>query len=278
MRGGSAALGVERPAGPLLRQRADIAAPGVAILSASITRSRPAADLEVAIPAFNEHSRLPRTLRRTVEFLAEQPYSSRVVIVDNGSSDDTVAAARAIALSTDPRVPVDVVGCARPGKGAAVRRALLSSRSRYVGFFDADLATPVETLAAAMAALDDGAAAAIASRHHPDSELAQRQPLTRRVGGAAFRALSRGLVPGIRDTQCGFKFFQREAVTAALVQCRTTGFSFDVELLWRLYADGGRIVELPVVWTDDEQSTFRPLQDGVASFGALLQVQKLRQS
>ena len=251
---------------------------GQAPLVVSTPRVRRAADLEIAIPAFNERDRLPRTLHSTIEFLAEQPWSSAVVVVDNGSSDDTVATARAIAAAADPRVPIAVVGCARPGKGAAVRRALLSSRSRYVGFFDADLATPVETLVAAMAALEGGAVAAIGSRHHPAARMVNPQPLGRRVGGAAFRAMSRAVVPGVLDTQCGFKFFQRRAVTAALVQCRTTGFAFDVELLSRLQGAGGRIVEIPVEWTDDARSTFSPLRDGAASFGALRQISRMVQS
>ena len=71
------------------------------------------------------------------------------------------------------------------------------------------------------------------------------------------------LVSGVRDTQCGFKFFDRDAVSRALAQCRTTGFAFDVELLRRIQADGGSIVEIPVAWTDDPRSTFRPIPDGV---------------
>lgn len=238
----------------------------------SHTRAR--ADLEVAIPAFNEASRLPQTLRQTVGFLRDQPWSSRVVVVDNGSSDDTAAVARALAQTSDPRVPVDVVGCARPGKGAAVRRALLSSRSRFVGFFDADLATPVDTLGEAMDRLERGAAAVIASRHTPGARFVQTEPAGRRLGGAAFRLMTRTLVQGVHDTQCGFKFFERHAVTDALVRCRMTGFAFDVELLRRLQEDGHEIVEIPVAWTHGGQSSFHPLRDGVASFGAVLQMQR----
>ena len=102
---------------------------------------RPAVDLEVVVPAYNEAERLPATVAATVDYLSAQPWESRIVVVDNGSSDGTAQVARALA---DPsaRVPVTVIGCARPGKGAAVRRGVLTSESRYVGFFDADLATP----------------------------------------------------------------------------------------------------------------------------------------
>ena len=234
---------------------------------------RSAVDLEIVVPAFNEAERLPATVAATVAYLSERPWTSRVVVVDNGSSDGTAEVTRSL---VDPagRVPVTVIGCARPGKGAAVRRGLLTSQSRFVGFFDADLATPVETLSAAMAALAGGAAAVVASRYAPGAELVRRQPLGRRVGGAVFRRVTRSLVDGVHDTQCGFKFFDRRAVSQALAQCRTTGFAFDVELLQRIQADGGSIVELPVCWTDDPRTTFRPLADGVASFSAVLQLRR----
>jgi hypothetical protein len=148
----------------------------------------------------------------------------------------------------------------------------MSSRSRYVGFFDADLATPVETLVAAMDRLQSGAAAVIGSRHCAGAEFAQVQPTGRRLGGAAFRLLTRNLVTGVHDTQCGFKFFEREAVMRALVACRSTGFAFDVELLRQLQRDGEEIVELPVCWSHADESSFRPWRDGVASFRAVLQM------
>jgi dolichyl-phosphate beta-glucosyltransferase len=235
---------------------------------------RPAAVLEVVIPALNEARRLPETLRRTVAFLRLQPWSARVLVVDNGSCDDTSGVARRLAQTLGGPVPVEVVGCARPGKGAAVRRGLLSSRSRYVGFFDADLATPVETLGAVMAQLRGGAAAVIGSRHAPGAMVLGAQPRLRRLGGSAFRRLVRTVVDGVHDTQCGFKFFERHAVMRALVQCQSSGFAFDVELLQHLKADGAAIVELPVSWTDQPQSTFHPLRDGPASFTAVLQMQR----
>ena len=234
---------------------------------------RPAVDLEVVVPAYNEAARLPATVAATVDYLSAQPWTSRLVVVDNGSSDDTAQVTRALA---DPsaRVPVNVIGCARPGKGAAVRRGVLTSESRFVGFFDADLATPVETLATAMDLLVEGAAAVVASRYAPGAALLRRQPLGRRVGGAVFRRMTHGVVEGVHDTQCGFKFFDRETVSRALAQCRTTGFAFDVELLRRIQADGGSIVEIPVAWTDDPRSTFRPIPDGIACFTALLALRR----
>ena len=229
-------------------------------------------DVDVVIPAYNESTRLPETLRETVRFLSGMPWRSRVLVVDNGSVDGTAGAAAEIAAEVGgaDRVAVDVIGCSRPGKGAAVRRGILAGRAPLVGFFDADLATPLDTLPAAIAALRGGAAAAIASRHVPGARFVETQPLTRRLGGHVFRTLSGALVSGVADTQCGFKFFQRPVVTAALVRTRTTGFAFDVELLHRIQRDGGEVVELPVAWTDRAGSTFHPIRDGIASYRAVL--------
>jgi dolichyl-phosphate beta-glucosyltransferase len=237
--------------------------------SRDVSGGTAAADLDVVIPAYNESARLPETLRETVRFLADVPWRSRVIVVDNGSVDGTAAAAAETA-PTAGRVTLDVIGCSRPGKGAAVRRGILAGRAPLVGFFDADLATPLETLPAAIAALRGGAAAAIASRHVVGASFVEAQPLTRRLGGQVFRTLSGALVSGVADTQCGFKFFQRPAVTAALVRTRTTGFAFDVELLHRIQRDGGEVVELPVAWTDRAGSTFHPVRDGIASYKAVL--------
>lgn len=235
---------------------------------------RSTVDLEVVIPAFNEAGRIPRTLRKTVDFLAEQTWTSRIVVVDNGSVDDTGYIVDRISRERGNPVPITLIGCSRRGKGAAVRRGLLSGTSKYTGFFDADLATPLETLVPAMEHLEQGAAAVIASRHAPGSTFVQPQQLGRRLGGTAFRVLTKSKVKGICDTQCGFKFFERDALTTAMVQCRSIGFAFDVELLLRLQQEDARIVELPVAWTDGAASTFRPLHDGFASFASVLQLQR----
>ncbi|MEJ2868905.1 glycosyltransferase [Actinomycetospora sp. OC33-EN08] len=241
--------------------------------------ARTPVDLEVIIPAYNESGRLPATLAAMTAFLSEQPWTSRIVVVDNGSVDDTAAGVlhvtgRACNVATGWCVEAVAIGCSQAGKGAAVIRGLRTSRSRVVGFTDADLSTPLETFLPVMGALDHGAAAAIASRHAPGASIATKQPLGRRLGGNAFRMLSRPLLPGIHDTQCGFKFFDREAVQSALWKCRSTGFAFDVELLRHIRDDGGHIEEVPVTWTDTTGSTLRPVRDGLAAFTAVAKLHR----
>lgn len=223
-------------------------------------------DLEVVVPACNESSRLPVTLAAMVAYLADRSWTSRVVVVDDGNYDDTAAVAHA--LSADG-VDVVAIGCTEAGKGASMLHGMRTSSSRFVGFTDADLSTPLTTLVPTVAALEAGAAAAIASRHAPGSAFAVPQPLGRRLGGQVFRTVARPPVPGVRDTRCGFTFFDRVRVQAAIGRCGDTGSAFDVELLRHIRNGGGRIVEIPVTWTDDPHSSLRPVRDGFAAIAAV---------
>ncbi len=234
---------------------------------------RPHVELEVVIPVLDEEQRLPATLARTVEHLAGQDYTSAVVVVDNGSVDATAEIVRR--ASRGSAVPLHLIGCATPGKGAAVRRGLTTGRSRYVGFMDADLATPIETLDRVVPLLRAGATAVIGSRHAAGAERVVLQGRVRRAGGEVFRAASRAVLPGVSDTQCGFKFFSGPVVRRVLADCRVDGFSFDVELLGRLQRGGQVIVEVPVLWTDRPGSTFSPLRHGWRSFTDTLRVRRL---
>src|SRR5208282_4303609 len=158
--------------------------------------------LEIVIPARDEARRLPSTLTRTARYLEVQPYSSSIVVVDNGSVDQT---SDLVARTWSDRVPVRLVGCAQPGKGAAVRRGFLTSRACFIGYMDADLATPIETLDVVLPLLDEFPVV-IGSRRISGAAFAKRQPAHRAVSGMVFRAMARRVLPGFTDTQCGFKF------------------------------------------------------------------------
>jgi dolichyl-phosphate beta-glucosyltransferase len=214
--------------------------------------------LEILIPARNEAQRLPRTLLRTIEYLETQPYSSSVVVIDNGSFDHTADLTSKI-WST--RVPVHLTGCARPGKGAAVRRGILTSRADYVGYMDADLATPIETLDVVMPLLGKNQAV-IGSRRMSGAVLAQRQPAHRALGGMVFRGLSQRILRELTDTQCGFKFFAGDLARTVAHQLTIDGFAFDVEMLHIISNMGVNITEVPVIWTDGKGSKLDAMRDG----------------
>ncbi len=220
---------------------------------------RPYVELEVIIPAYNEERRLAATLQFTLSYLKSQPYSSAVVVVDNGSVDYTAEIADRF---LDATLPVYVVGCAQPGKGSAVRRGLRTGSSRYVGYLDADGSTPIATLDTVHPLLERGAVCVVASRRASGGGFAVPQSRLRRTGSEGFRVLSKGLVRGVHDTQCGFKFFRGDVIREIAGDTFVDGFAFDLELLSRLQRAGQDVVEVPVTWTDAHGSTFRPVRHG----------------
>lgn len=215
-------------------------------------RGRRRVDLEVVVPAYNEEGRIGETLRALVAFLDGQPWSSAVIVVDNGSIDRT---AELVDRLGPARTAVHVIGCADQGKGAAVRRGVLTSRARWVGFADADLATPVDTLARVVPLLEAGHPVVIGSRRCPGAEYLTPQPLTRRVGSRLFRRLAGAITTGIADTQCGFKFFHADVARALFTRAGNDGFAFDVELVALAQLAGLSVTEVPVAWSDAAGST-----------------------
>ncbi len=227
------------------------------------------ADLEVVIPTLNEESRIGPVLRALVDFLEQQPWSSSVVLVDNGCTDRTLEVADAISSRT---VPVEVIGCRQRGKGAAVRRGILATTARHVGFCDADLSTPVQTIGPVMELMRSGHPVVIGSRRCTGAQYVNVQPLGRRVGGAVFRSVARSVAPSVKDTQCGFKFFHTHIAKALFAQSTAAGFAFDAEIVGRALAAGINVTEVPVMWTDAEGSSFRLLTDGYGAMRELLSV------
>ncbi|GAA4805679.1 glycosyltransferase [Nocardioides caeni] len=225
--------------------------------------------LQIVIPAFNEEARLPRTLRelrRHVVAHRGELGRVEVLVVDNASTDGTAEVARA---ADSTAMPVRVVRCQQRGKGAAVRAGLLASDAALVCFMDADGATAFDALERSWARVMGGADVVIASRGLAESTTTARHCKTRSRGAAAYRRLAHRMLPGISDTQCGFKLFRGDLVRSVVADLRTAGFSFDVELLVLLQAAGARIEELPVTWVDVPGSTFVPARHGASAFAEL---------
>jgi dolichyl-phosphate beta-glucosyltransferase len=208
--------------------------------------------LDVVIPARNEAGRLARGLADLSGVLAELPGAATIIVVDNASTDATAEIAR----RWSGPVPVRLLSCPRPGKGAAVRAGLLATTAPYVGFCDADMATGLDIIPDVLAMLGSGAQVVIGSRRHPESDVEIYGRPLRRVGAITFNRLSRDLTGGVADTQCGFKFFAGALGRAAAGELRTAGFAFDVELLVHCRRFGAAITEIPVTWRDMPGSTF----------------------
>ena len=181
---------------------------------------------------------------------------------DNGSVDRTAEVVDEVAERSPDNTALRLIGCARQGKGAAVRRGLLTSTARWRGFCDADLSTPPEVLTQVLGHLTQGAPVVIGSRRAPGASYAVPQPLVRRLGSSTFRMLTRPLVGGVADTQCGFKFFSGEAADQIFRRVTANGFAFDVEVLAVAHRLGMPVVEVPVRWTDQEGSSFHVWSHG----------------
>ncbi|MEU7109756.1 dolichyl-phosphate beta-glucosyltransferase [Streptomyces sp. NPDC046215] len=224
----------------------------------------PGTDLTVVVPAYEEEGRLAPTLAavrahlETLEAAPGRPATWELIVVDDGSTDGTADIAAA-AAADEPRVRV-LRTPANRGKGHAVRTGVLASHGRRVLVTDADLATPIEELDHLWQRMDEGAGAAIGSRALPGSRIDVRQHALREaLGRAGARLIRAAAVPGIRDTQCGFKLFDGDKVRAAFERSRLDGWSFDVEILRFFHAQGWEVTEVPVRWSHQAGSKVRPL-------------------
>ncbi|NLU75947.1 DUF2079 domain-containing protein [Streptomyces sp. HNM0575] len=216
-------------------------------------------DLSVVVPAYDEEHRLPPALDAICRYLRSSPArqaSWELIVVDDGSTDGTAAVVRA-AASADPRVrllaarrPPGGEGARHGGKGHALRTGVLAARGRRVLLTDADLATPIGELASLHERLDEGFAAAIGSRAHPGARIGTPQPPLRRLlGKAGNLAIRATLLPGVRDTQCGFKLFDGDCARAAFGRSRSDGWDIDVEILRMFRQAGLPVAEVPVRWS-----------------------------
>jgi len=217
--------------------------------------------LSVVIPAFNEELRLQPTLERLHAFLAPRPMSYELVVVDDGSTDGTVALVERLAHT----IPHLRVIATRPnrGKGHAVRVGMRAARGDVRVMCDADGSMPPEQLPRLLAPLVRGEVdIAIGSRYADGAQVAAAQPLYRRLWSRLCnRVVQRTLVPGIRDTQCGFKAFTADAADDLFARARVDGWAFDLEVLALARRRCYGIAEVAVEWSDDRRSRVNPLKD-----------------
>lgn len=227
--------------------------------------------LDIVIPALNEERRIGATIAAIDTALADIGLSARVIVVDNGSVDGTAATVQSI----DAGLPVDLISCAQRGKGAAVRAGIRHSSAEFVAYCDADLSTPPSYLGLAVDLLEGGMDVVLGSRRAVGAQYVVRQPMVRRTGSKVFRMLAAPVVGDITDTQCGFKVLRGDVARSVFSEMTLNGFAFDVELVARTRASRLNVVELPVQWSNDEETTFNVVSDGIRAFRDVVRVKRL---
>ncbi|MGE0549986.1 MAG: dolichyl-phosphate beta-glucosyltransferase [Kofleriaceae bacterium] len=218
-------------------------------------------DLSIVVPAYNEEQRILPTLDRLHVFLAAQPLRYEIIVVDDGSRDATCR----VVEQAMPRIPHLRLVRQSPnaGKGAAVRRGMLAARGQLRVMCDADCSMPPEQLPRLLAPIIAcRAEIAIGSRYADGAKTPVRQPLYRVLWSRLCNKLiQRSLVPGVRDTQCGFKAFTAEAARDLFRRATINGWAFDLEILALARRRGYAIEEVGVEWLDDNRSRINPLKD-----------------
>ena len=223
------------------------------------------------IPAYNESNRIRPTLDSILRHIEQQKWDAEILVVDDGSRDDTPDIIRDYARRYHEVRLVQNPG--NHGKGFSVRNGMLHANGDICLFTDADLSSPITEAHKLFEAIRAGADIAIGSRWLDPALQTERQPLYRQAFGRIFNLLLR-LFLGVhfKDTQCGFKAFRREAVGKIFPLQRIERWGFDPEILFLARRMGLRTVEVPVVWAHSEGTRLHPFRDGFRMFGDILQI------
>jgi len=226
--------------------------------------------LSIVIPAHNEEKRLPRTLEQVFAFLSTQAYTAEVLVIENGSQDRTLELAQQAAQSHPQLRVMHIEG---RGKGLAIRAGMLEARGDYRFFCDADLSMPIEEIVKFLPPQLEGFDLAIASREAPGA-VRYDEPAYRHWGGRVINLVIRILIlPGMNDTQAGFKCFRAGAADRLFRQQTLNGWSFDIELLYLARRAGMLIREVPIHWYYGADSKMQSaVRDAVKMVGDILRI------
>jgi len=231
----------------------------------------PTPALSVVVPCYNEEKRLPRTVEQIERYLGGKGTAYELILVDDGSTDGTRKIMDA-AANSNPRVRIQALPENR-GKGRALAEGVAAARGSAILVTDADLSTPIEELDKLQAELAKGAGVAIASRALKASRVEVAQPIYRVLMGKVFNLIVQVvLLPGIWDTQCGFKLFRADVAHDAFAKLTTDGFGYDPEVLYRAKQRGVRIAEVAVTWRNSAPTTVSPIKSSLDMFRHVLRI------
>ncbi len=227
--------------------------------------------ISIVVPAFNEERRIEKTVRAIFDYIVINHGLCEFIVVDDGSIDGTC---EIVGRLQREGLSIKLLRNGRNrGKGYAVRHGVAASTGDMVLVTDADLATPIEEMAKLVEGIRGGADIAIGSRGLRASQLIVRQPFYRELPGRLFNLLVRGaILPGIRDTQCGFKLFRGPLARKLFARATIDGFAFDIEVLGLAVRASCKLAEVPVRWSHITQSKLRLGPDGMAMFRDMIKV------
>jgi dolichyl-phosphate beta-glucosyltransferase len=225
--------------------------------------------LSIVIPAYNEEQRLPETLQVIHAFLQKQTYQAEVLVVENGSNDRTLTITQEFSQSMPE---VHALHCEQRGKGVAVIQGMLAAKGEYRFICDVDLSMPIEEVNKFLPPLLKDGAVAIASREAPGAKR-YNEPEIRHIVGRVFNLMVRLIaLPGLQDTQCGFKCFRADVVEKVFPRMTMQGWTFDVEALVIARRMGYKILEVPIPWYHNSKSKIKVLRDSLTMASDLITI------
>lgn len=233
----------------------------------------PHTDYSIIIPAYNESARIGSTLERILHFIQQQQWNAEVIVVNDGSHDETQAIVHKYMEKNANLRLLENPG--NRGKGYAVRNGMLHASGEILLFTDADLSSPIEEASKLFEAIGHGADIAIGSRWlRPDTQV-RKQPLYRQLGSRGFNLALRIILRlPLKDTQCGFKAFTRSAAQLVFSPQRIERWGFDAEILYLGRKFGLKIEEVPVLWAHSSGTRLHPWRDGIHMLADVIKVRR----
>ncbi|MDD4869437.1 MAG: glycosyltransferase [Kiritimatiellae bacterium] len=235
-------------------------------------------DLSIVIPSLNEAHKIDRDVGETAKFLKENNISGEIIIVDDGSSDDTAGVARSVDIPAG--VERNVIRYEQNrGKGYAIRTGMKESKGEFAMFADSGLCIPLPSIITGINLIKNKTCdIAHASRRLPQSIIRRKTSLRRQILSLAFRTIIpriMGIRSSLTDTQCGFKIYRGSVARELYGACSSDGFMFDIEIILRAEKRGYVIHEFPIEWTSDPDTRIRIGRTAERMFGELKTIKKV---
>ena len=240
--------------------------------------------LSIVIPFYNEENCISKSLERIVEYFSNKSYNYELILVDDGSIDSSLNKVRRFKENLGDEIRnckfSILVNKENKGKGYSIRRGILTSVGKYVLFTDADLAVPIEEFEKLLNYIEnDDFNIAIGSKYMYGFEIVSKKNILRRITGKIFNFLVRTIVRlDFKDTQCGFKIFDRKSVNFLFPYLKIDDFSFDIEILYLANKKGLRIREVPIRYSFSDASKVNIIKSSISMFFNLMKLKKIHKS